>query len=94
MMEVRLIKNRDGEIVKTQVYWDMENMKFADSYMLEQVRKTRATTELAALVEKGLNVKVNEETGEIIEVEEPQKPTYQIGAAAATIEGESDAATG
>lgn len=94
-MEVRLIKNRDGEMISTDIYWDMKTMRFADSFALEQVRKTRAATELATLIEKGLTVKVNEETGEIIEVEEPEKPTYQIGSAAATItEEEDDAVAG
>lgn len=94
-MEVRLIKNRDGEMVETSIYWDMHNMKFADSFMLEQVRKTRAKTELQALVEKGLNPKVDPETGEIIGVEEPETSEYRIGEAAAHIgEENEDAASG
>lgn len=47
IMDVKLLKNRDGEILDTEVYWDMKKMRFADNYMMEQIRKTREATKLA-----------------------------------------------
>lgn len=81
-MEVRLLKNRDGEIVKSVIYWDMVKMRFADSFQLEQVRKMKTAHELAEVTGKengkpklahllgsAARTIINTETGEIIEEE-------------------------
>ncbi len=52
LMEVRLIKNRYGQQLRTDVYWDMEHMRFADSFMAEQVRKMRAEEKPKAVEEE------------------------------------------
>jgi hypothetical protein len=80
-MEVRLLKNRDGEQVETDIYWDMKTMKFADSFQLEQIRKLRQIEQLKALEAEGKTI--DPETGEIVPESDGQ---YRIGAAAAAVD--------